>query len=144
MQKTTPFSSLAEFQDTSRTISSCSHNRPQRERCVLEEKTEVNTTHVKQNQRVTQSYTLYTPIIALQVVKRADEHLLLVTQRDICTGKSWMRADGRHRLTSCRREICSTSTACDDAPASNNITAHYLVQQVHYPRNPLQPGPIYF
>ena len=33
------------------------------------------------------------------------------------------------------------------APASNNITAHYsfdFAQQVHYPSNPLQPGPIYF
>ena len=32
-------------------------------------------------------------------------------------------------------------------PASNNITAHYsfdFAQQVHYPSNPLQPGPIYF
>ena len=33
------------------------------------------------------------------------------------------------------------------APASNAITAHYsfdFAQQVHYPSNPLQPGPIYF
>ena len=33
------------------------------------------------------------------------------------------------------------------APASSNITAHYsfdFAQQVHYPSNPLQPGPIYF
>ena len=33
------------------------------------------------------------------------------------------------------------------APASNNIAAHYsfdFAQQVHYPSNPLQPGPIYF
>ena len=34
-----------------------------------------------------------------------------------------------------------------NAPASNNITVHYsfdFAQQVHYPSNPLQPGPIYF
>ena len=33
------------------------------------------------------------------------------------------------------------------APASNSIMAHYsfdFAQQVHYPSNPLQPGPIYF
>ena len=33
------------------------------------------------------------------------------------------------------------------APASSNMTAHYsfdFAQQVHYPSNPLQPGPIYF
>ena len=33
------------------------------------------------------------------------------------------------------------------SPASNSIMAHYcfdFVQQVHYPSNPLQPGPIYF
>ena len=33
------------------------------------------------------------------------------------------------------------------APASNSISAHYsfdFAQQVHYPSNPLQPGPIYF
>ena len=33
------------------------------------------------------------------------------------------------------------------APASNAISAHYsfdFAQQVHYPSNPLQPGPIYF
>ena len=33
------------------------------------------------------------------------------------------------------------------APATNAITAHYsfdFAQQVHYPSNPLQPGPIYF
>ena len=31
------------------------------------------------------------------------------------------------------------------APASNNITSHYsFAQQVHYPSNPLQPGPFYF
>ena len=32
-------------------------------------------------------------------------------------------------------------------PASNSIMAHYsfdFAQQVHYPSNPLQPGPIYF
>ena len=32
-------------------------------------------------------------------------------------------------------------------PASNFIMAHYsfdFAQQVHYPSNPLQPGPIYF
>ena len=33
------------------------------------------------------------------------------------------------------------------APATNHITVHYsfdFAQQVHYPSNPLQPGPIYF
>ena len=33
------------------------------------------------------------------------------------------------------------------APASNSITVHYafdFAQQVHYPSNPMQPGPIYF
>ena len=33
------------------------------------------------------------------------------------------------------------------APASNSIMVHYsfdFVQQVHYPSNPLHPGPIYF
>ena len=33
------------------------------------------------------------------------------------------------------------------APASNAISVHYsfdFAQQVHYPSNPLQPGPIYF
>ena len=36
---------------------------------------------------------------------------------------------------------------CNMPPASNPITVHYLfdfAQQVHYPSDPLQPGPIYF
>ena len=39
------------------------------------------------------------------------------------------------------------SPHCSLAPLSNNITVHYsfdFAQQVHYPSDPMQPGPIYF
>ena len=97
---------------------------------------------------ITQTYTLYIPIIALQAVKRAEEHLLLVTQE---------RSVYRQELDESRRQtqahfllegkFVPPPPNVMIAPASNNITAHYsfdFAQQVHYPSNPLQPGPIYF
>ena len=79
---------------------------------------------------------------------QAEEHLLLVTQE---------RSLYKHELDECKSLVQGHFTAGGVfvpppprgmiAPASNTISAHYsfdFAQQVHYPSNPLQPGPIYF
>ena len=87
-------------------------------------------------------------LVYTQALKRAEQHLLLVTQeRSIYKGK----------LELCKREVQGHFVVGGVfvpppphgmiAPASNSISAHYsfdFAQQVHYPSNPLQPGPIYF
>ena len=87
-------------------------------------------------------------ITSPQAVKRAEEHLLLVTQE---------RSVYRQALDESRQQAQAHFLSQGKfspppphamiAPASNNITTHYsfdFAQQVHYPSNPLQPGPIYF
>ena len=84
----------------------------------------------------------------LQAIRRAEDHLLLVTQE---------RSIYREALEESRRQTQAQFLLEGKfvpppphsmiAPASNNIMVHYLfnfAQQVHYPSNPLQPGPIYF
>ena len=74
--------------------------------------------------------------------------MLLVTQE---------RSIYKHELEECKSLVQGHFTAGGVfvpppphgmiAPASNAISAHYsfdFAQQVHYPSNPLQPGPIYF
>ena len=87
-------------------------------------------------------------IIILQALHRAEQHLQLVTQE---------RSLYRHELDECKRQVHHHFSEVGVfvpppphgmvAPASNAISAHYsfdFAQQVHYPSNPLQPGPIYF
>ena len=86
--------------------------------------------------------------IFMQAVQKAEEHLLLVTQE---------RSVYREALDESRRQaqahfllegkFAPPPSHVMIPPASNNVMAHYsfdFVQQVHYPSNPLQPGPIYF
>ena len=80
-------------------------------------------------------------------MKRAEDHLLLVTQE---------RSVYKEVLDESRRQVLAHFLQEGEftpppphwmiGPASNNIMAHYsfdFAQQVHYPSNPLQPGPIY-
>ena len=89
-----------------------------------------------------------TTIHIIQAVQRAEEHLLLVTQE-----RSLYKEvlDESKRQTQAHFLLEGKFTPPPPhamiVPASNNITVHYsfdFAQQVHYPSNPLQPGPIYF
>ena len=84
----------------------------------------------------------------LKALHRAEQHLLLVTQE---------RSVYRQELEESKRQVHQHFTEGGVfvpppprgmiAPASNNISVHYsfdFARQVHYPSNPLQPGPIYF
>ena len=87
-------------------------------------------------------------MICTQAVKRAEEHLFLVTQE---------RSVYRHELEVSRQQaqahflfegkFVPPPPHAMIAPASNAISVHYsfdFAQQVHYPSNLLQPGLIYF
>ena len=87
-------------------------------------------------------------VIITQALRRGEDHLLLVTQE---------RSIYQLELEECREKVRShfmeggvfvpPTPNGMIAPASNAIPAHYsfdFAQQVHYPSNPLQPGPIYF
>ena len=89
-----------------------------------------------------------TTIHIIQAVQRAEEHLLLVTQERSLYKEA---LDESKRQTQAHFLLEGKFTPPPPhamiAPASNNITVHYsfdFAQQVHYPSNPLQPGPIYF
>ena len=84
----------------------------------------------------------------LQALRKAEAHLLLVTPE---------RSDYRKELEGSKRQIMSQLVEMGVfvppppramiVPASNSIMAHYsfdFAQPVHYPSNPLQPGPISF
>ena len=84
----------------------------------------------------------------MQALHRAEEHLVLVTQE---------RSVYKEAVDESRRQVQGHFVREGVfvpppphgmiAPASNAIFAHYsfdFAQQVHYPSNPLQPGPIYF
>ena len=81
-------------------------------------------------------------------LRRAEEHLRLVqversyykTKCDECREsiRSFFTTDGEFRPPPLSSNI---------TPNSNNIKAHYsfdYAQQIHFPSDPLQPGPIYF
>ena len=87
-------------------------------------------------------------IFTLKALKKAEQHLLLATKersyyRAVCeTAKQSVRQHFQHGGVfsppppSSRREPCSLPSV-----------VHYsfdMAQQVHYPSDPLQPGPIYF
>ena len=80
-----------------------------------------------------------------QVIRRAEEHLLLVTQERSVYKANWTRAQQAQAQFLLEGRFVPPHAMI--APASNDILAHYsfdFAQQVHYPSNPLQPGPIYF
>ena len=86
--------------------------------------------------------------VIIQAVQRAEQHLLLVTQERSLYKEALdesRRQTQAHFLLEGR--FAPPPPRSMIAPATNNIMVHYsfdFAQQVHYPSNPLQPGPIYF
>ena len=84
----------------------------------------------------------------LQAVQKAEQHLLLVTQERSLYKEALdksKRQTQAHFLS--EGKFTPPPPHAMIAPASNDILVHYsfdFAQQVHYPSNPLQPGPIYF
>ena len=72
----------------------------------------------------------------------------LSPKRDHSTDPNWRSARSRYMTTFSRGGVFVPPQPHGMvAPASNAILAQYsfdFAQQVHYPSNPLQPGPIYF
>ena len=83
-----------------------------------------------------------------QALQQAEQHLFLVTKE--CSLYKSVLEESRQQVPAqflLERRFVPLSPHTIIAPASNNIMAHYsfdFAQQVHYPSNPLQPGPIYF
>ena len=82
-------------------------------------------------------------------MQKAEEHLLLVTQErsSYRTAVEESKRQARATFKAPDGSFAPPSVNCNIKPASNAITMHYsfdFAQQVHYPSNPLQPGPIYF
>ena len=83
-----------------------------------------------------------------QTIRQAERHLL-----DVTTERSVYKKALDDAKISITTHFCSEGTFSPPPPAScipsNSmpITAHYsfdIVQQVFYPNDPLQPGPMYF
>ena len=83
-----------------------------------------------------------------KTLKVAEKHLLAVTKE-----RSHFRCVVKSSKETVLKHFTSNNTFDPPAPnsclppLSNDITVHYsfdFAQQVHYPSNPLQPGPIYF
>ena len=135
-----PMSDLCWTCQKNSTLIMRAHNTP------VEEKTEVNVINLPFTYIfcVYQQHFPYT----IQALQRAEDHLTLVTQE-----RSLYREalDESRRQTQAHFLLEGKFTPPPPhgmiAPASNNIMVHYsfdFAQQVHYPSNPLQPGPIYF
>ena len=100
-----PMSDLCSTCQKNSSLIMRAHNRP------VEEKTEVckyTTTCIKQQPIIDLSHCDNTnmhlhKILFLQAVKRAEDHLVLVTQ-ERSVNKCWTREGGRCKLTSCKRE----------------------------------------
>ena len=83
----------------------------------------------------------------MQVLKQAEEHLLFATKE-----RSYYRAisDTSKREVQSHfhtGEFCPPPPHSHREPCSLDCLVHYsfdMVQQVHFPSDPLQPGPIYF
>ena len=85
-----------------------------------------------------------TTIYIIQAVQRAEQHRLVTQERSLY--KEALDESKRQTQVDFLLEGKPPQHATI-APASDNITVHYsfdFAQQVHYPSNPLQPGPIYF
>ena len=95
-------------------------------------------------------YTIITPtcihVHVMQTIRQAELHLDVT--RDLCTKKRWRRPS---------HQLCPTSLGMapfphhhqhrSDQPTRHPIFAHYsfdMAQQVFYPNDPLQLGPMYF
>ena len=132
---TKPMSDLCWTCQKNSTMIMRSHNQP------VEEKSEV--IHRPHKQCM-----FHIIKIPLQALHKAEEHLLLVTQ-ERSAYKQEVEQSRRHVKAHFTQEGVFVSPPPHGmiAPASNAITVHYsfdFAQQVHYPSNPLQPGPIYF
>ena len=83
-----------------------------------------------------------------QALRKAEDHLLLVIQE--CSLYKGEVEESRRQVQAYFQEDGSFAPPplhSSLPPASSDITVHYafdFAQQVHYPSNPLQPGPIYF
>ena len=87
-------------------------------------------------------------VLLLQALRKAEEHILLAKKersyyRAICdTGKQSVR-----QLFQEGGSFSPPPTSPRSRPCSLHSPVHYsfdMAQQVHYPSDPLQPGPIYF
>ena len=91
---------------------------------------------------------LYKFYFYLQALRRAEEHLTLVTQERSMYKNEVERSRKDVHVHFGQEGVFVPPTPNGViAPATNPITVHYsfdFAQQVHYPSNPLQPGPIYF
>ena len=134
-----PMSDLCWACQKNSTLIMRSHNKP------VEEKTVVYNVIVF-TVKVAINYNTY--IYIIWAVQRAEEHLLLVTQERSLYKQA---LDESKRQTQAHFLLEGKFTPPPPhamiAPASNDILVHYsfdFAQQVYYPSNLLQPGPIYF
>lgn len=84
----------------------------------------------------------------LQVIRQAELHLLEVTKERSLYKKALDTAkESIHHFFSSSGELNPPPPAEKATPCSRDIRAHYsfdMAQQVFYPNDPLQPGPMYF
>ena len=91
--------------------------------------------------------TTYIIVITMQTLKEAEAHLLRAT----CE-RSYYRGAVKSCHDQVHQKYTTGGTFCPPAPGSGVLLgdlecAHYsfdFAQQVHYPHNPLQAGPMYF
>ena len=86
--------------------------------------------------------------VTLQALRKAEEHILLATKE-----RSYYRTACDAAKRSVRQLFLEAGVFSPPPPSSRRppcslpSTVHYsfdMAQQVHYPSDPLQPGPIYF
>ena len=91
---------------------------------------------------------MFTYFVSLQILKETEEHLLHAT-----TERSLYRSVCKTSKDQVKQYFQTNGVFTPPAPNSNcppcsaDICVHYsfdMAQQVHYPANPLQPGPVYF
>ena len=121
-----------------------SHHESSQHTCGGEDRGKCNKLAIHIHFCVYQQHFPYT----IQALQRAEDHLTLVTQEQSLYREA-LDESRRHMQAHFLLEGKCTPPPPHGmiAPASNNIMVHYsfdFAQQVHYPSNPLQPGPIYF
>ena len=95
-----------------------------------------------------EKYNLHEIVTSFQAIRQAEQHLEEVTKERslyktaIDTAKQSIR-----QFFSSDGVFSPPQPACKSQPSSRLITAHYsfdMAQQVFYPNDPQQPGPMYF
>ena len=102
--------------------------------------THTHTTHIQE--------IIFKNYFYLQALHRTEEHLMLVTQeRSLYRNEVERSREAVHVHFGQEGVFVPPTPNRVIAPATNPINVHYsfdFAQQVYYPSNPLQPGPIYF